>query len=603
MSLRPLIVHGHFYQPPREDPWTGQLPTELSAAPFHDWNERINAECYRAIAFARVYDGDRVLDLLDGYRDLSVNFGPTLADWLERADPTSIERAIAADRAALSRLGRGGALAQAYHHPILPLCDPRDRATQIRWGLGDFRRRFGREAEGLWLPECAADRSTLGDLIDHGLRFAVLAPRQAKRVRPPGGAWRAATAADAGRAYRFFHPDGSGRYLSLFFYDGPLAGAVSFGGALSSSAAFVEALEAAATRAQGGLVHLAVDGESFGHHHRFGDRVLGWTLRHAAPRAGFRLTNYAAYLDEAPATWEVEIDLGEDGRGSSWSCAHGVGRWERDCGCRWVESTRQAWRGPLRAALDLLRDRGRAFFTSQASDLLRDPWQARDAAVVLLGDRSIEARARFLAEHGYPELRPLERRRAFALLEMQRRMLAMYASCGWFFDDIAGLEARLVMRQAARALDLWAALGGEPPVRDALDVLAGARSNYAERGTGADVFREVAARLPVAAALVPPSPAPILSALRRWVEAPPAQSLAPAEDALANLVPPAPPLAPGILERAQEIYWLALDPASGNGGRRAGWREIGEALGFAPAALRERMGPSPAEPPAQEGAR
>jgi len=600
MPPRPLVVHGHFYQPPREDPWTGEILPEPSAAPFHDWNERIDRECYRANAFARVYNRDRVVALVDNYRHLSVDFGPTLGLWLERADPTPIERAIAADVLARERLGRGGALAQSYHHAILPLSDALDRATEIRWGLADFRRRFGREAEGMWLPECAADRATLGDLIDHGLRFAVLAPRQARRVRAPGGEWSPAGELDTGRPYRFLHPDGSGRSLALYFYDGLLAHSVAFDGALASSAALRAAIETAARRTAG-LVHLAVDGESFGHHHRFGERVLAWTLEHDAALAGFRLTNYAAYLDESPPTWEVEIDLGDDGRGSSWSCAHGVGRWQRDCGCRLTPGTQQTWRGPLRAAFDLLRDRGRVYYAAEAGDLLRDPWAARDAAVDLVLDRTPVAAARFLAAHGRPELEPRERRRALALLEMQRRLLAMYASCGWFFDDVAGLEARLVMRQAARAVELWAALGGRPPVEDALDFLAAAKSNEPAGRNGADVFREVVERRPTPPALEPTPPAPALALLRRWAEGDPGEALAAFEELRRLLAPPRPALRPEALDRAQEIFWLAL--TAGRGAALSGWLELGRALGFDPGALRERMGVSPAARPAQEGVR
>jgi alpha-amylase/alpha-mannosidase (GH57 family) len=592
MSLRPLIVHGHFYQPPRDDPWTGEIDREPSAAPYHDWNERIDAECYRANAFARIYQRDRVLDLVDNYRFLSANFGPTLARWLERHAPTAIDRAVAADREARARLGWGGGVAQAYHHAILPLCDALDRATQIRWGLEDFRHRYGHAAPGMWLPECAADRATLADLIDHGLAFAVLAPRQARRVRPPGGDWREASRLDTGRGYRFLHPDGSGRSLALFFYDGDLAHAVAFGGALRSSAHLVAALEEASLRTDG-LVHIAVDGETFGHHHRWGERVLAWTLGHEMSRRGFRLSNYAAELAAAPPTWEVELDLGEDGRGSSWSCAHGVGRWERDCGCRLTPGAQQSWRGPLRAALDLLRDRSRLFYAVEAGELLRDPWRARDAAGGLLADRSAEAAAHFLAEHGRRELRPRERRHALALLEMQRRLLAMYASCGWFFDDVAGLEARLVMRQAARAIDLWAELGGDPPVSDALDLLAAARSNDPASGSGADVFRRVLARPAARAALTPETPRPLLSALRRWAEASGERAIDAARQALTILAPPGPREVPEVWERAQEIFWSArFDGAA----LRTGAPDLAEGLGFAPAALRERMAAAPVAP-------
>ena len=596
MSLRPLVVHGHFYQPPREDPWTGEVGAEPSAAPFHDWNERIDAECYRANAFARVYKVDRLLEMVDNYRYLSTNFGPTLAHWLERHAPTALEHAVRADRAAHARTGFGSALAQGYHHAILPLCDALDRATQIRWGLADFRQRFGHDAAGMWLPECAVDRATVADLIDHGVLFTVLAPRQARRVRPPGGEWRDAAPLDTGRAYRCLHPDGSGRALAIYFYDGELAHAVAFGGALGSSAALLDALAGAARRSDG-LVHLAVDGESFGHHHRFGERVLAWTLAHQAKRHGFRITTYAAELASAPPRWEVELDLGEDGRGSSWSCAHGVGRWERECGCRLIEGTHQTWRGPLRAALDLLRDRGRVFYAGEAGELLRDPWRARDQAWDLRVDSPSDTREGFLAAHGRRELRSLERRRALALVEMQRRMLAMYASCGWFFDDVAGLEARLVMRHAARAIDLWAGLGGAPPIADVLDLLAASRSNDTAQRSGADVFRQVLAQPPLKAVLVAAAASPLLGALRRWADAEGEQAAERARVAAVILAPPGPREPPEALSRAQEIFWEARRTADG---LRPGASELAELLGFAPAALRERMDGVPALPVARE---
>ncbi len=485
-----VVLHGHFYQPPREDPWTGEVPPEAGAAPFRDWNERIDAECYRANAFARAGEDDVAHN---NYARLSFNFGPTLLRWLDRHDPAVVTRLREADRASLARCGHGNAMAQGYSHAILPFCDALDRLTEIRWGLADFARRFGRPAEGLWLPETAADEPTLCDLIDHGLRFAVLSPRQASRVRPPGEDWRGITpeSLDVGRPYRFLHRDGSGRFLTVFFYDGAAAQAMAFDGAASDPVALVDRLVDSALGKP--FVTVAVDGETFGHHHRYGDRALARALFEAAEARGLRPANFSLLHQRFPATWDVEIDLGPFGEGSSWSCFHGVGRWRRDCGCRFAPGTHQAWRGPLRAGLDALRDAARLYYLEEAGRLLRDPWAARDAYVQVLLDPGPAALGRFLGEHA--TLRGLrEEGRVLALLELQSHALLMYASCAWFFDDIGGLEAGLALRRAARLQDLWRELGGTPPERRLLEILAEARSNDGALGNGADIYRRLASR-------------------------------------------------------------------------------------------------------------
>ncbi len=482
-----VVLHGHFYQPPREDPWTEKMPREASAAPFHDWNERIDAECYRANAFAHVEEGGATVN---NFARLSFNVGPTLLRWFDRSDPAVIDRLRAADRASAERLGHGNAMAQSYSHSILPLCDPLDRATEIRWGLADFRHRFGRPAEGMWLPETAADEATLCDLIDHGLRFAVLSPRQAARVRAPGGEWAGVTpeTLDTGRVYRFVHRDGSGRALALFFYDGPAAQAIAFNGAASDERKLVDRLVDSALGRP--FVTVAVDGETFGHHHRQGEHALARALFRDAEARGLRPTNFAALAARFAPTFDAEIDLGPFGKGSSWSCAHGVGRWYRDCGCRFSADTSQDWRGPLRVALDLLRDAARDFYVAEAAPLLRDPWAARDGYVHVLLDPNAASRGRLLGEHA--TLRGLrDEARVLALLELQRHALLMYASCAWFFDDIGGLEARLALRRAARLLDAWRDLGGTPPERKFVDLLSAAPANGPAQANGADVFREV----------------------------------------------------------------------------------------------------------------
>jgi len=591
MATREIVFHGHFYQPPREDPWSGEVEREKSAAPYHDWNERIDAECYRPNAFARVYHDHRVDGVVNVYELISFNVGPTLAAWLEHADPKVIARMVEGDwRSARRRGGHGNAIAQGFHHAILPLCDALDRATEMRWGIADFRRRFGRQPEAMWLPETAADTATLCDLIDHGLRFAILSPRQAAAVRAPGEEWRDVRggAVEPGRAYKYLHRDGSGRSLALFFYDGAAAQTIAFGGGLRDSAGLLSALAG-----ESGLRHVAVDGETAGHHHPWGERALAFALERAAPALGLAVTNYGEYLDRNPPEWEAEIDLGPYGEGSSWSCAHGVGRWIRDCGCRMThEPTSQAWRGPLRAAFNLLRDRSRSFFSDAGAFLLRDPWAARDAYVDVVLDPSPSSRERFLAAHAWDDLLPRERAGVFRLLEMQRRALMMYASCGWFFDDIAGLEAVLVLRQAARLMDHWSELGGDPPREEFLEVLAEAHSNQAGRGNGADVYRQLVepeVRIAVKVGEVGEAARnralakDFLLALRRWADGGTGGGEAAAEErarAVLDALTEAARVGAALkLARAQELYWERVVQQRATLPLAA---EIGLALGFAP---------------------
>lgn len=446
-----LIIHGHFYQPPRENPWTGAVDPEPGAAPFHDWNERIHAECYAPN--------------IVNYPLISFNFGPTLLSWLESHHRDTYQKILIADRESVAaRGGHGNAIAQAYGHAILPLCNERDRLTQVVWGLADFRYRFGREAEALWLPETAANNEVLALLIEQGMRYVILAPNQAKGV------------VDTSKPYLFRHPDGSGRSLAVFFYNGPLARAIAFERALASSRGLVEKFVTAA--AGGDLVNVATDGETYGHHFKFGDLCLTHALTVEAKSAGFWITNYAQYLDHHPPETEVEIDLGPDGEGSSWSCVHGVARWSRDCGCHTggEEGWNQSWRKPLREALNFLRDDAAVKFEKAGSELFDDPWAARNDYINVILD-PVHARA----------LQP----RALDLLEMQRSALLMFTSCGWFFSDLAGIETIQVLRYAARVIELMNRLGLDPPVKEFLALLAEAKSNQPDKGNGADLFLSI----------------------------------------------------------------------------------------------------------------
>jgi alpha-amylase/alpha-mannosidase (GH57 family) len=501
MKKRPpiaLVVHGHFYQPPRENPWTDEVPREPTAAPFPNWNARIHAECYRANAYARIYGPKQhVASIVNNYAGMSFDLGPTLARWLGRHDDQVMRRMRQGDADQQTRLAAGGAMAQVWGHPIAPLLSPRDLRTQILWGQIDFRKRFDREATGMWLPETAANDATLAALIDAGVKFTILAPEQIEAVRPTDGAWQTVTSEslDTGRAYRFLHPDGSGRAIALAIFDGPLSRDLAFGTATRDAASFLEAMRRSAERSKvtgKRLVLAASDGELYGHHKKFADLTLAYAVNVAAPDQDMEITNLDAYLAESPPTWELRLRPGPDGEGTAWSCGHGLGRWRRDCGCRMheVKGSSQAWRAPLRQALDLLRDRAAVFFEEDAGDLLPDPWQARDAFGEF-ADVAPEARKKRLRALGRPSLRQDRGRsptRALLHMEMQRSLLLMYASCAWFFDDIAGAEAAIAMRRAAHAMDLWKDLGGKPPERAFVQILAEGRSNEPKLGSGADAF-------------------------------------------------------------------------------------------------------------------
>ena len=465
MADAAFVLHGHFYQPPRENPWTEVVPRQPAAAPYHDWNERITAECYRPNGWARILDDHgRIVAIVDNYRLLSFNVGPTLLSWLEEHAPDTYERIRAADRAA------GRAIAQAYGHAILPLCNDRDLRTQIRWGLADFRHRFGREAEGMWLPETAVDERVLAALAEEGVRFTILAPDQ---VVVPEAARRAGTAGPPPPVVRWRHPTDPGLGVDLVVYDGPISHDVAFGG--FPSQVVVDRIEG---RAQGDLVSVACDGETFGHHHTYADRGVAHALAIEAPERGVALPRLADWLADRPPVVEAEVRL------SAWSCAHGVGRWLEDCGCHTggEPGWSQAWRGPLRRAFDLVRDSAVEVFERRAPAVLADPWATRDAYIsLLLGARTVEA---FAADHVTGDL--VE---ALTLLESQRHALLMYTSCGWFFNDLAGLETVQIMRYAARCLDLLAELGESPPTDAVLAELARARSNDPEEGDGREVWR------------------------------------------------------------------------------------------------------------------
>ena len=491
--MRGICIHAHFYQPPREDPWLDDVLLDPSAAPAHDWNRRIDEECYRPNRAARLVDGEgRIVLIVNNYRHLSFNVGPTLHRWIVRHDPTLNHHLIEADRFSLEATGAGNAVAQAYNHMILPLSTGRDKHTQIRWGMADFRSRFGRDPGGMWLPETAVDTPTLEALAQNGIRFTILAPSQCAAVCPPGGTWSPTPGGqglDVTRPYRVVLP--SGRSLTLVFYQGDIAQQIAFGGLLDNGDRFAEHLIRSTPGEDGPrLLVVATDGETYGHHHSFGEMALARAFQRLSEQREVLVTNVDAFLRQHPATWECRI-----AENTSWSCAHGVERWRSDCGCHTggEPGWHQAWRGPLRDALDRLRDRIDELYEERVGAYCDAPWALRDQAVELYLDspKNLGApkatREGFLARH-CPGLDPEASRLVLTLLEAQKLRLFMYTSCGWFFNDVAGLETQQILGYALRAAEQVRSVTGvdlEPPL---LRDLEEARGNCPDLPNGRAVL-------------------------------------------------------------------------------------------------------------------
>jgi alpha-amylase/alpha-mannosidase (GH57 family) len=486
---RAIVIHGHFYQPPRENPWLESVEVQDSAAPFHDWNERVTAECYAPnTAARRVDDENRVLDIVNNFEKISFNIGPTLFAWLERYRPDVYAKIIDADRASVEARGHGNACGQVFNHMIMPLATRRDKVTQVRWGIEDFRARFGREPEGMWLPETAVDTESLEVLAEAGIKFTILAPHQAHRVRPlESEAWEDVSGGiDPSRAYLWRGP--RGLTLAIFFYDGHISRAIAFERLLERAENLVGWLNAAFSdgRTWPQLVHCATDGETYGHHSRFGEMALAAAVQQIEAEGPAILTNYAAFLEANPPTHEVEIR-----EQTSWSCAHGIERWRGDCGCRTRGDWHQRWRAPLREALDWLRDQIDSFFEARASAHLKDPWAARDDYARVVLDRSPERLDAFFASHAHGQLDTAARVEARRLLELERNRMLMYTSCGWFFDEISAIEPVQILRYAAMALQYLNDLGGERLEDEFVRRLGAAPSNLPEMRDGAEVYRRL----------------------------------------------------------------------------------------------------------------
>jgi alpha-amylase/alpha-mannosidase (GH57 family) len=491
MNKKYLCIHGHFYQPPRENPWLDVIEVQDSAAPFHDWNERINRECYAPNTVSRSLDeGGRIKKIVNNFKHISFNIGPTLMSWLERYDPLTYDRILVADKISVERNdGHGNAIAQCYNHIIQPLATPRDRRTQVTWGIADFKQRFGREPEGMWLPETAVCLDSLEALVEAGIKYTILAQHQAAAIKNPGATTFTPLTGgiDPTRPYRCVLP--SGKEIALYFYDGAISRAVAFEKLLATGERFVDRLTTgySARRNWDQILSIATDGETFGHHHRFGEMALTYAIDAFRQRKEVTVTNYGAYLATHPPQVEVQIH-----ERTAWSCAHGVERWNSDCSCAINPDSgySQAWRRPLRDALDDLKKEIDHVYEVRGEDFFTDPWGARERyASVILDRKKTDS---FLATESKREFSPTEKSDAMKLLEAQRNGMLMFTSCGWFFDDLAGIETVQILKYAARAIQLIMAVSESKPEERFLTRLAHAHSNDHRLGDGRSIYRHYA---------------------------------------------------------------------------------------------------------------
>jgi alpha-amylase/alpha-mannosidase (GH57 family) len=488
-----LTIHGHFYQPPRENPWLEAIELQDSALPFHDWNERICKECYNPNSVSRIVDNrNRILDIVNNYEYMSFNFGPTLLSWLEEFAPLTYERIIKADiESASLHDGHGNAMAQVYNHIIMPLANRKDKETQVKWGIRDFEYRFGRKPEGIWLAETAVDDETLEVLVDNGIKFTVLSPYQAlKMKRKSDKQWQDVSWGniDPARSYEYSIKSDPTKKINLFFYDGAISRSVAFDELLTDGNKFTKRLKEGVSelRDYPQLVNIATDGESYGHHTKFGDMALSYVLKIKAEDEGFTITNYAQYLDKYKSDFEADIK-----QASSWSCFHGVGRWKEDCGCSTGghPGWNQKWRAPLRNALDYLRDELVKLFESEGQKYFsKEVWEVRNNYIEVILNRTYNNIIKFQKEYFKPDLTEEEKVKGMELLEMQRQALLMYTSCGWFFSEISGIETVQIMKYAARAMQLASKFYLTDLETKFLEILSEAKSNIQEFGTGKDIY-------------------------------------------------------------------------------------------------------------------
>ncbi len=485
-----LCIHCHFYQPPRENPWLEQIEIQDLAFPFHDWNERINSECYAPNSASRILNKDnKIISIVNNYSNLSFNFGPTLLSWIEEKDPRSYQKILQADQESIkNHSGHGNAIAQAYNHIILPLAKKKDKITQIKWGLEDFKSRFNREPEGMWLPETAVNTETLELLADHNIKYTILSPFQAKKIKKIGGdqeKWSEVNhSIDPSQSYLFKLKNN--RSINLFFYDAPISQAVAFEGLLADGGKFAHRLLMgySADRKRDQLLNIATDGETYGHHFKFGEMALTYSFADLEENHNIHLTNYGEYMELYPPEYEVQIH-----ENSSWSCFHGVERWQSDCGCKigYQSDWNQSWRSPLRDSLNHLKNHLNDVFSKKGSAYLLDPWDARNGYIRIILNRNPNNVHDFFNNYQKRELSEQEKLETIQLLEMQRHGMLMFTSCGWFFDDISGIETVQILKHACRAIQIAQQFGYDLE-KQFLKELSQSKSNIPEQKDGKNIY-------------------------------------------------------------------------------------------------------------------
>lgn len=469
-----IAVHGHFYQPPREDPWLDTVLKDPTASPSHDWNERVSGECYRPNSAARILGPDgRIVSVINNYAHLSFNFGPTLHKWIEREDPHLNAVLCCGTKT----------MAQCYNHMIMPLATLNDKRTQILWGLRDFEYRFGRKPKGMWLPETAVDMETLDILAQEGIQFTILAPSQCLAAEE-GGSWKDT-------------PDGngldvtipykcrlnSGRSISIVFYHGGIAHKIAFGSLLDNGDTFRdEIVNAVKVRKENRLLVVATDGETYGHHHKFGEMALARLFERLIADSDISLPDIGSFIEQHPPENECRIK-----ENTSWSCIHGIERWRSDCGCHTggEPGWNQHWRAPLRSALDKLRDRVDETYEKHISPF-GDPWELRNQSIeiyrsgrIITKEERNQTERNFIKER-FHSLDDGVERDILSLLNAERMRMFMYTSCGWFFNDISGVETKQIISYAIRAAELTQNISGKNLLADLISELRNVRGNSAD---------------------------------------------------------------------------------------------------------------------------
>ena len=493
-----LCIHTHFYQPPRENAWTDEIETQPSAAPFHDWNERILQECYKPNSEAVIVDDqDNVIHRINNYEYYNFNFGPSLLGWIKKKHGKTYSKIVDGDKASLAlHNGHGNAIAMIYNHLIMPLANRQDKITQIKWGVADFRFHFGRDPEGIWLPETACNVDTLEILAEENIKYIILDPSQADKVRKKGKIrWTDVSAGsiNTNLPYEYISEKNPGKSVNIFFYDGPLSKNIAFDDHIYDSARLMNRLRQVPLhyKEKDNLISVGVDGETFGHHKKYTERTLSYLFSEMIPDSEFKVVNFGEYLSLHPPAYEVKIKEGYNGEGTSWSCQHGVGRWKENCGCgRSDEYPSQEWRKPLRESLDWLSDNLILIFESEGNKYLKDIWIARNEYIDVILNNDKEHLQKFFYSNCNRVLTDEECVICIKLLEMQKYAMLMYTSCGWFFSDISGIETLQILQYAARAIEFAKEITGVSLEDEFIKKISGAKSNKGEEFNGDVMYKK-----------------------------------------------------------------------------------------------------------------